>query len=55
MRPGHHAAIGGQQGDPLGIEVVLSDDVIRLILGVQPVNEVRIGRELPEALLGTHI
>src|SRR5215510_4358230 len=52
---GYDAAIGGQQGHALRIQIVFGNHVIAKTFGVEPVDDVSIGRELPEALFRAHI
>ena len=55
MRACHHTAIRSQQRLTLGIEVVFRDDIVFKAEFVQPVDDVRIGRQLPQALFRAHI
>src|SRR5262249_22629362 len=55
MRARHDALIGGQQGYALSVEIVFSNHVIAKTLSIEPVDDVGIGWELPQSLLGAHI
>ena len=48
MRAGEHHAVAAEQLDAFALEIVVGGDVVREALGVQPLDEVEVGGELPD-------
>ena len=52
MAAGDDRAIGRQQRQAFAVDILVGDDVAALADGVEPVDDVEIGVEVPDPLLG---
>ena len=55
MGAGHYRLVGRQQREPLGVQVVVGDHVVGVALGLEPVEDVGVGVEAPNARHRTHV